>query len=123
MLRGSLFERAQRSFEGSMTDTCRVLRYSETTDEAGQIVAAYTAQTEGPCRFIAGKSSENAGADLTVNVAGGELWLPSGTVLSRRDRVRITQHQGATVAAEYAVSGQPHEAVGRLVCELREVTG
>lgn len=111
-----LATRARVAFSGAMTDTCRILTYvSDAIDEVGQPM---------PCAFRPGASAESEAATATKHAATAELWLPLDTAVTRHDRVLITRLWGETLssALAYSVVGDPRREVGRLICQLREVS-
>lgn len=120
-----LATRARVAFSGAMTDTCRILTYvSDAIDEVGQPMPTYATGAEIACAFRPGASAESEAATATKHAATAELWLPLDTAVTRHDRVLITRLWGETLssALAYSVVGDPRREVGRLICQLREVS-
>lgn len=123
-LRAQALATVRMQYEGVMHDACRILVFSGARDAYGAVLGTYTAGAEVSCLYSPMTASESHSGDATPSVVTGKLRVPLGTVIDRRDRVRITKRFGVAldVMPEYAIEGPPRETAGFIACELSEVT-
>lgn len=108
--------------EASMRDKCRI---GTATRAAGNNPTKETwtyAVTEIACGFDASKSREvQDGSRATLTDA--VVRLPIATVITGKNRVRVTERNGTDVSEDYAVVGEPRRGLTSLVVGLRRITG
>lgn len=108
--------------EASMRDKCRigtaaVAEGNNPTDESWSY-----SDTEIACGFDASRSKEvHDGSQATLTDA--VLRLPIASVITGKNRVRVTERNGEDVSEDYAVIGEPRRGLTALVVGLRRVVG
>jgi len=104
------------------TDRCIVLTYGESFDVDGAPLTVWSEGDEIPCVWESVKVSEAPGDRFSVSTNEWKLQVAPGTLITRRDMVRLTKRLGTVLSPpiEGAVWGDPEPDMGALVVHIRE---
>jgi hypothetical protein len=105
------------------TDKCVILSYGESFDVDGSPLTVWGEGDEIPCIWEQVKVMETPGDRFTVSINEWKLTVDVGTLVTRRDMVRLTARFGTPLPQPIvgAVWGDPEPDIGCLTVHVREV--
>lgn len=109
--------------EAHMVDKCRILSKLRSQADDGEVTGDYVAGPATKCRWSTGNAIEQAAGGMLEAVTSHTVYLPTGTAVTRFDRIRLTRLGDVDVDPPFegAINGIPMPAVGCLKVNLKEV--
>jgi hypothetical protein len=116
--------RMRNAYNRIMIDKCQILTLADGASDAYGIPAKLWSQgAELSCGFRHLSARELLAASGVPNFTA-QLRLPIGTVVSSKDRIKVTRLKGKVLSTpqEYEVFGEPMEGSIGILLNLRSVT-